>query len=155
MYAAARHGKYLVINHWHAENSLTFAKEMKKLVLILLTCVYSFATMGISMRQFYCCGTLKSVSLSILQESDQGCNKDAEESGCCKNKFQYFKVNDKHVASDGPGNVIKPFVELHTFLTVSRDRSIAFFQARVPHRSNAPPLYSSIPAYLYNCTFRI
>jgi hypothetical protein len=38
---------------------------------------------------------------------------------------------------------------------VSRDRSIAFFQARVPHRSNAPPLYSSIPAYLYNCTFRI
>src|SRR5688572_10806484 len=70
---------------------------MKKISLILLICIYSLSSFGVSFKEFYCCGKLKSISVSVLPDAKNNCNKDRTDEGCCKTKYQYFKVEDKHL----------------------------------------------------------
>ncbi len=73
---------------------------MKKITIIFLFCIYALATMGFSLKEFYCCGKLKSVSFSISSDNKAKCNKcDTKTAGCCNNQFHYFKVKDNHVSA--------------------------------------------------------
>ena len=128
---------------------------MKKAALILLICVYSLATMGFSLRQFYCCGKLKSTTFSLALGEQKSCNKGNEKSGCCDNKYQFFKVKDKHISSDEVDSPAKHFVDLHLYTLSFQDISFASQKPGVAYRSNAPPLHTGVPIYIYNCVFRI
>ena len=125
---------------------------MKKIAAILLICVYSLTTMGFSLKQFYCCGNLKTVSLSL----SGGAKSNPGKNGCCKTTYQFFKVNQNHIAADqinspanhsflidfffrsSPGEMFGPCNELYT-----------------ANKSHAPPRYKGVQCYLANCVFRI
>src|SRR6476646_145851 len=88
---------------------------MKKVALILLICIYSLATMGFSINQFYCCGKLRSIALTFSQDTQEKCAKGNEKSGCCQNKYQFFKVSDKHVTSYQISSPVIVNIDLHLF----------------------------------------
>ena len=128
---------------------------MKKATLILLICIYSLATMGFSLKQFYCCGKLKSTTLSLVQEEKESCGKGNEKSGCCDNKYQFFKVKDNHIAADEVNSPVKHCVDLHLFTPSFQDISFVSQKTAIAYNSNAPPLRTGVPIYIYNCVFRI
>lgn len=128
---------------------------MKKAALILLICVYSLATMGFSIKQFYCCGKLKSTTFSLVQEEKHSCGKGNEKSGCCDNKYLFFKVKDNHISAGEVYSPVKHFVDLHLYTPSFQDIYFGSPKPVIAYRSNAPPLRTGVPIYLYNCVFRI
>ncbi len=128
---------------------------MKKFALILLICIYSLSTVGFSLKEFYCCGKLKSVTVALAQDTKQKCSKGDEKSGCCNNKYQSFKVKDKHFAVSDLKIPAKHFTDLTLFTPVFQQISFASQQSATANKSHAPPLHTSVPIYIYNCVFRI
>lgn len=128
---------------------------MKKVALILLICIYSFATMGFSLKQFYCCGKLKSITVSLTQDTKQECGKGNEKSGCCDNKYQFFKVKDNHISAGQASCPVKYFIDLDIYNPSFNEITFASQKTTIAYRSNAPPLHTGIPLYIYDCVFRI
>src|SRR6478672_4531527 len=73
---------------------------MKKVALISLILIYSMASFGVTFKGFYCCGKLKTFMVSLADLSKDKAAKDNEKDGCCKTKFQSFKIKDTHVAAE-------------------------------------------------------
>ncbi len=128
---------------------------MKKVALILLICIYSLATAGFSLKEFYCCGKLKSVSVTLAQVTDLKCSKGDEKSGCCDNKYHFNKVKDNHFVSDDLNIPLKHFTLLNLFPPSFQQFLFDLPKINVANRSNAPPLHSGVSSYIYNCVFRI
>jgi len=107
--------------------------------------------MGVGFKEFYSCGKLKSVLISIEGNSKQQCTKE----GCCKTKYQFFKLDDNHLASADIHLPGKYFTDLHFYTPAYNIISFAQQTAHTNH-SHAPPLYDDdLPLYLSNCVFRI
>lgn len=128
---------------------------MKKAAIILLICVYSLATMGFTLKQFYCCGKLKSITFSLTQQSKDKCSKGNEKGGCCDSKFQFFKVKDNHISADQADFPVKHFVDLHLNTPSFQDISLISQKTTIAYKSNAPPLHQGTPVYISNCVFRV
>ena len=129
--------------------------KMKKIALILLISIYALSSFGIGIKQFYCCGKLKSTSITILQEAKEKCGMGDEKSGCCQTEFKILKVKDTHIADDAINNSVKHFSEIiivnQSFETVPTVQQ----QVVVNNPGHAPPLHQDIPLYIFNCTYRI
>jgi hypothetical protein len=126
---------------------------MKKVGLILLLNIYALASFGIGIRQFYCCGKLKSTDISFARADLKKCSNGDESDGCCKTKYQTFKVNDSHV----PGTIttIPAFADSKLFITPF-DISLPVSESNdIANASHAPPLYHITPIYILNCVYRI
>src|SRR4051794_8835060 len=80
---------------------------MKKIVLILLILIYSMSTFGVGLKEFYCCGKLKSISVTLIDSGKEKCNKGDDKGGCCQSKYQFLQVKDKHFASVHPSLPLK------------------------------------------------
>ncbi len=128
---------------------------MKKIVLILLICSYSLATMGFSLNEFYCCGKLKSVTIELSPNKKQTCSKGNEKSGCCDNKYQFYKVKDNHLSGKALDIPLKYFTDLDLFTSEVQSISFVTQEIDVINGSHAPPLYTGVPIYISNCVFRI
>ncbi len=128
---------------------------MKKTTVILLLSIYSISTLGLSLKSFYCCGNLKSVTVSIAQDEQQKCANDDGTSDCCKTKYQFFKVKDNHFVADHVSSPVKHFIELNLFTSSFPVVNYPSKQICVANKSNAPPLIHGVPDYIYNCVFRI
>ncbi len=123
---------------------------MKRTSLILLICIYSFSTYGVSLKKFYCCSNLNSVSVTLADDAKDKCSKD----GCCKTKYKFFKVNDKHLANSELFTSVKYYTDLFSF--TPSYQSISFpKQVDIFNDCHAPPLYLGVPIYISNCVFRI
>ena len=128
---------------------------MKKIAAIFLLTIYSLTTLGVGIRQFYCCGKLKSTNITLVQETKEKCNNSDGMKGCCKTKFKSLKVNNNHVAGNGTVHLIKHFTELE-IPTPEFEIKVAVNEAVVvANASHAPPLHQCIPIYILNCTYRI
>jgi hypothetical protein len=120
---------------------------MRKAVIIFLIFIYASSATGAAVKADYCCNKLKSVKLVL---ADGAKDKD----GCCKVKYQSFKIKDTHSAADVLTAPASHFTFIHT---------LSLFQVNdlVHERTNhfvnihAPPLYSTTPVYISNCVFRI
>ena len=128
---------------------------MKRVTIILLICIYSVSTMGFSIRQFYCCGKLKSLTVTIVQDTQQKCGKGNEKSGCCDNKYQFYKVKDNHLSGKAIDISLKYFTDLDLFTSEVQSISFVTQEIDVINGSHAPPLYTGVPIYISNCVFRI
>ena len=120
---------------------------MKKAAIIFLVFVYGFSTSGVALKADYCCEKLKSLKLVLAQDGK-------DQNGCCKIKYQFFKVKDTHAAAD---SLTAPALHL-TFLHLPGTSLQAANQAYEPGRFvniHAPPLFPSTPVYISNCVFRI
>jgi hypothetical protein len=112
--------------------------------------------MGFSLKEFYCCGKLKSVSFSITEDSNAKCkNGDTKNAGCCKNQFHYFKVKDNHVLAVQISLPTQFVAVSDTFFPSFQDIPSSTPEAKLNYQSHAPPSYNGVPVYLSNCVFRI
>ena len=128
---------------------------MKKIAVILLILNYSVSGFGFSLREFYCCGKLQSVSVSTADvDQDNSCRGD-KKGDCCKTKYQYFKVKDNHLASAHVAPLLNSFSDIPTITSSSQSISFAIQGIEVINGSHAPPLHKGIPIYISNCVFRI
>jgi hypothetical protein len=128
---------------------------VRKTIVISLLIIYAISTSGISIRQFYCCGILKSVSVVIDNFPKQGCDKGDGKSGCCKNNYQYFKLKDTHFASHELTAPVVFSSDLHIPTGNFLFEAIASQAEIIVHSSNSPPRTSTVPIYISNSVFRI
>ena len=128
---------------------------MKKVAIILLTCIYSLSVLGINLKAFYCCGKLKTITLSLANVHSDKCGKGDNKTGCCKTKSQYLKVKDNHLATGDFTIPIKYHIELASFDLPYQVNAFISDETKVINGSHAPPLHSGIPIYISNCVFRI
>ena len=128
---------------------------VKKLVLIVLISIYTTATFGIGVKSFYCCNKLKSTTITFTVTAKEKCNTKGMKGGCCKTKFQFFKVKDNHVAADNVISPAKSFTDLHFTIPSFQMLTAVPQQIIVAHYSNAPPLHNGLPIYIFNCVYRI
>ncbi len=121
---------------------------MKKAAILFLLFIYAFTSTGFAVKGDYCCNNLKSVKLVLADGA-----KDKE--GCCKVKYESFKVRDAHSAADV---LLLPELSCNYIHTLNN-----FFQSNAISQQNdnrfinihAPPLIGSVPVYISNCIFRI
>jgi hypothetical protein len=129
---------------------------MKKAFAILLLIIYTTASSGISINQFYCCGKLKSVSLGFKQDTKEKCKKWAGKPGCCENKYSTLKVKDNHISADDVAHPVKLFTALHIFTSLYQNPDlIVFQQINTANQGNAPPLSYGVPIYILHCIYRV
>ncbi|MEO8110480.1 MAG: hypothetical protein ABI594_10625 [Ginsengibacter sp.] len=128
---------------------------MKKLAAISIILIYALATMGFSLKEFYCCGKLKTISITLANEEKSGSKDDSKSDHCCKNKYQYFKVKDNHVnaahISFTAKHFTSPLPDYFSTEVITFPSQIISFD----YRSNAPPLHGHVPIYISNCVFLI
>lgn len=80
---------------------------MKKLLVLLLLMAYTVANAGVSLNYFYCCGKLKSVSLTPRKATPKKCSRMAgsNKRKCCENKVVTFQLkSDQKQADEKSGN---------------------------------------------------
>jgi hypothetical protein len=137
------------------QKTITFVRIVKKITIILLLGIYSLSTLGLSLKSFYCCGKLKSVTVSIAQDQQQKCANDDGTNDCCKTKYQFFKVKDNHVAGDVLTAPVIHFCYLHLFTSPYQVINYPSEKNEIANLSNAPPLHHTVPGYIFNCVFRV
>lgn len=128
---------------------------MKKIISILLLSIYSISTFGVSLKSFYCCGNLESVTVSISQHEQETCANDDGTNDCCQTKYQFFKGKDNYVAADVISTPVLHFINLHLFTPFFQVINYPSEEVFATHLSNAPPLLHTVPDYIFNCVFRI
>lgn len=129
---------------------------MKKIALILLTVIYAVSTFAIGVKQFYCCGKLKSTDIAFVQqESKDRDSKVDVTTGCCKTEFKSLKVKDSHVTADTINIPVKHFTDLQLFSPSFEVRMQASEPVFITNTSHAPPLHQGVPVYILYCVYRI
>jgi hypothetical protein len=129
---------------------------MQKIAVILLICVYALSSFGVGIKQFYCCGKLKSTSISLVENSKEKCAKGDKKSGCCKTEFKSLKVKDTHIAADAINNPAKHFTDFHVFIPSFEVAALANEPMGIANASHAPPpSHHGVAVYILNCTYRI
>jgi hypothetical protein len=128
---------------------------VKKVIAILLLSIYAVSTLGLSLKRFYCCGKLKSVTVSVADDQQQKRGNDDGMNDCCKTKYQFYKVKDNHVAADVINTPVLHIINLHLFTVPFEVLNYPSEEVYVAYQSNAPPLFHTVPDYIFNCVFRI
>ncbi len=128
---------------------------MKRTAIIFLLTIYSLSTFGISLKEFYCCGKLKSISLALSFEGKEKCSKGDNKDGCCKTKYQYFKVKDIHLLTAHVATPLNYCIDFHTITPFYQSISFVTQEIDIINGSHAPPLHTGVPIYISNCVFRI
>lgn len=127
---------------------------MKQLTVIVILALYSASTLGIGVKQFYCCGKLKSVKFTFADDAKEKSEKGNNEGGCCKTEHQYLKVKDSHLA---PGDFVTPekfLVDINFLPFFNESITINAAHRVTSHSIHASPLVSR-PIYIFNCVYRI
>lgn len=153
-------GEYSV-NLYHNYITLTIKTalllqcSMKKITLILLISIYAFSTFGLSLKEFYCCGKLKSIAVSVTYRGNDKWSKTGCNDGCCKTKYQYVKIKDNHLATGEVTIPVNYFSDLFSENLSFQRLSFISPQVNIINGCHAPPLHSGVPVYISNCVFRI
>jgi hypothetical protein len=128
---------------------------VKKITAILLTTVYLLSAIGVSATSFYCCGVLRSTSLSIGDLQSKDTKATAKANNCCKTTKQSFKVKDNHFGSGSISLLTKIFPALNQPVIIFNLNTKSFTSAHAAFNSHAPPFRQHEPIYVLNCTYRI
>ena len=129
---------------------------MKKIALILLTLIYAASTFAVGVRQFYCCGKLKSTDIAFVQQESKEKDSKADlTTGCCKTEFKSFKVKDTHVTADPINIPAKHFTDLQLFPPSFEVRMQAIEPVFITNTSHAPLLHQGVRVYILYCVYRI
>jgi|SRR5665647_1751281 len=113
------------------------------------------SVVGYGVKGFYCCDNLTSVKISFSENAHNHSLTSTDKSGCCKTKYQYFKVKDNHIASDHINSPEK-FFTLSNLPTPSLQPIFyANYKIIYANPCNAPPLHKGVAIHISNCTFLI
>lgn len=131
---------------------------MKKALSILLLLLYTMTSFGFSVKEFYCCGQLSTVSFSVQQNVNEKYSRHSEKKSCCENQLNTLQVNDTHILSGQSAGQVKHLANLflstlgnyyHTPVLTGIER------VSINNPTHAPPIYGEVPIYIFNCTYRI
>lgn len=129
---------------------------MKTIANILLVSIYAISSFGVGIKQFYCCGKLRSTNISYIQQvPKEKCAMGKCKSGCCKNKFSFYKLNSNHVAADYLTVPSKEAGVLANFFPFFVSNNLVFDQNKFAYNNHAPPPRHGVPVYILNCAYRI
>ena len=121
---------------------------MKRTALLFLTSVYLLSIVGIGVDRFYCCGKLASVTFAYVGADH------TDKNNCCKHERKTFKVKDNHY-SVASFYLFHPIPAIIPVITITSDVIANQFLAEIAYEGNAPPGNPDIPAYTFNCSYRI
>ncbi|MDI3320019.1 HYC_CC_PP family protein [Pinibacter soli] len=134
---------------------------MKKFAALILFCVYSLASLGIGIEQFYCCGKLKSTVATLFhtsRQSEKNCPPAmaASMKNCCKKNIITLQVKDSHIASDVKFSFAKfQFESIFQQFFLLPEAQIIPSANSLCYYSKAPPPSRNIPLYIQYCAYRI
>ena len=128
---------------------------LKKSTILALILIYSFSTFGAGLNTFYCCGKLKSISLSFGIEQNKSIEKSNSGDGCCKIQHYNFKGKEKHYSLKSLNPPTFDSKILETALSNNHVIDFSFKKTRSINGSNAPPFYKQLPLFITNRVFRI
>ena len=128
---------------------------MKKIGLILLICMYTLSSFGVSVNRFYCCGKLKTTSISFIHAVIEKCSNEKLMAGCCKTTFKSLQVKDSHVAATGINKMAKAFTHVHLCYNDINSTPLTSSLINTAYSGNAPPLYHNLPIYILHCAYLI
>jgi hypothetical protein len=128
---------------------------VKRIVVVLLTTVYLLSAIGVSASSFYCCGLLKSTSLSIGDSQLKENNTITKADNCCKTTKQSFKLKDNHFGSGFVSLLAKCSLAPHNSTPVFNLNTKSFTAVYTAFNSHAPPSGQHEPFYTLNCAYRI
>lgn len=132
--------------------------KLKKLPIILLMFVYGLSSLGMSVTVHYCMSDVIGWELSGKSTSSacENCGmKKQSHKGCCHDEKKTIKTQKDQNSVGSILHVIKPpVVEISSdyFNYYLTNLSTTIWE--LPF-SNAPPYKAKVPAYIYNCVFRI
>ena len=128
---------------------------MKRTAIIFVILVYLVSCLGIAVNKFYCCGKLKTVSLSATASNSENEIPSAKKTTCCNHTSQTFKVKDQHIASGVILTHSAPFVTLlKNYSSVVDVQSLSIKEISAIFY-NAPPTLSGTNIYSLYCNYRI
>ncbi|WP_448698964.1 hypothetical protein ACFGVR_18840 [Mucilaginibacter sp. AW1-3] len=128
---------------------------MKRTVVILLTAVYLFSSLGVAAKSMYCLGVLTSTTTNYSDHSKEKCKMGVEMRKCCKTKKQYLKVKDQHYGSATMAFLAKLFPIFSRFTTPDTEVDEPCLYRMHAYNSNAPPGTSVVSVYILHCVYRI
>ncbi|MCC6287659.1 MAG: hypothetical protein IT249_07225 [Chitinophagaceae bacterium] len=65
---------------------------MKKIILSIVSIVYGFASLGVSLNYLYCCDQLKEIEISLTSQHEGDCDMEMGDKKCCDNKTVTLKI---------------------------------------------------------------
>lgn len=131
---------------------------VKKLITAILALLFLSSSWGMTIHMHYCMDNLVASNVWHTDGDQDACNKcgmqKGDKKGCCKDEHMVFKT-DNYPQTD----ITKiPTLEIFT-LTLPPQHFVweAPILSKIKQlpRSNAPPDSGCVPAYVFNCTFRI
>ncbi|WP_343670961.1 hypothetical protein [Chitinophaga sp.] len=128
---------------------------MKRITAICLLLLYSLTLVGLGVKQFYCCGKLKEVSVGLAGATKHECEMEKEHKGCCETAFKTLKVEDSHFSAAG---VTVPSTFFFTLVNVQLSAWTAEPVTDLPYQlncGNGPPLHNIVPGYILHCIYRV
>lgn len=128
---------------------------MKKIALIFLIIIYSMSAFGVTFKEFYCCGKLKSVTVVLSDVKEGRCANGNSDDGCCKTTYQYLKVKDTHIATADITAPLSFSTNLQSLVFLFQLFSFTTDEVSIINGSHAPPIFGNVPIYLSNSVFRI
>ena len=113
------------------------------------------SSFGVAFKEFYCCGKLKTISVILADAGKDQADKSTGKDECCKTKFQFFKVKDKHIAAEKATAPLNLYTTLPPTIPVIPSAPFVAQHIDFINGSHAPPLHTGVPIYISNRVFRI
>jgi hypothetical protein len=127
---------------------------MKRFGVIACVLLYAVSSLGVTVRQFYCCGRLESTSFAINSFGKGNHNDNSENKGCCDTRYQSFKVKDNHVPASEVNSPALVASAVHHFYSVLL-LPVTSADKAAPTANHSPPPCAGNSIYIAICVFRI
>ena len=129
---------------------------MKKGFTIILLLTYFQSVFGLGLKEIYCCGKLKAVTVEVTVHENQQCRKEHQHNKCCQTKYHYLKLKDNHLTATGTQLTINPpIIALHIASSLWQQAICSYQSRSLLNSSHSPPIHNGVSIYTYNCVYRI
>ena len=126
---------------------------VKKFLVAAILVFYSIATFGVSINYFYCCGKLKTVSLT--SKAGDETYKSKSTNGCAKNLTVTIKLRTDQRSNDQTKFHVTAPVAPAIIHTDNYNLSFVIIPDNVNQLYNRPPPYNLPSRQIRYCVFRI
>jgi hypothetical protein len=126
---------------------------MKKFLVTILAIVYLGVSSGFAMTIHYCMGKVSSVELLSNKNKCGKCGMKSD-TGCCKDDFKVFKINDAHKLISNDINIFTPIAVIDDSKNIFNSRPFPSGTILAYH-NNSPPISQGISLCVLNCVFII
>lgn len=126
---------------------------MKKFLVAILAFVYLGVSSGVAMTIHYCMGKVSSVELLTHNDKCSKCGMKSG-SGCCKDEFKIFKLNDSHKLVSNDINIFTPTAIVENSKSIFNTGLLSSVKPS-SYNNHSPPESPGTSLNILHCVFRI